>query len=290
MMFKLCSIVLAFVLIGCSPEQTEPKQTQGAMEHGSALMLRAEAANDQSVVPQTATSSSASSEPRARMVVKTADVFMEVVDLDETMKQVQKIAEVQNGFVVLSSFSSREQNQKAGNVSIRVPATKFDDALGKIRALASKMENENIRGNDVTEEFYDVAARLTNKEKAEKRLQEILKAAKNVREILEVEQSLTNTRQEIEQLTARKRYLSDQAALSTINVNAHEPYPIVIAGKDGFWAKIVRGFHRGVEGFGDTMSGIVSFFIAGIPAFVVIGAGLWFGYRFLKRRNVMSEA
>jgi hypothetical protein len=281
-MFKSYSI-LALILIGCVAKDAEPQQAHHAMSAAeSAGHLVVEDAL--SVVPQSATYSNALSVPRIRMVIKTADVFMEVANLDETMKHVQRIAELQNGFVVLSSFSSREQNQKAGNVSLRVPAAKFDDALGKIRALAAKMENENIRENDVAEEFYDVAARLTNKEKAEKRLQEILKAARNVREILEVEQSLTNTRQEIEQLTARKHYHADQAALSTINVNAHEPYPLVVAGKDGFWMKLARGFHCGVEGFGDTMSGIVSFFIAKIPAFVMIAVALWFGYRFVKRR------
>lgn len=286
-MFRLYSLMLAFALFGCDSKQAELPQSYGVISDGTGFTLYAEQSG--SVASQSAISSGASVEPRARMVIKTADVFMEVADLDETMKRVQRIAEMQNGFVVLSSFSSREQNQKAGNVSIRVPAAKFDDALGKIRALASKMENENIRGNDVTEEFYDVAARLTNKEKAEKRLQEILKVAKNVREILDVEQSLTNTRQEIEQLTARKRFLADQTALSTINVNAHEPYPLVIAGKDGFWAKMVRGFHRGIEGFGDMLSAIVAFLIGGIPAFVVIGIAVWFGFRFVKRRKVAIE-
>ncbi len=278
-MIKFCSLVFSLALIaGCGTKEIEPPVS------AHALMFSESRPSGEQSVAQDASYLKAPIESRSRMVIKSADVFIEVADLAEAMRHVQRITEQYSGFVVASS--SRDENQKAGTLSLRIPSAKFDEALQKIRALASRVENENIRGNDVTEEFYDVAARLLNKEKAEKRLQEILKAAKNVREILEVEQSLTNTREEIERLTARKRYLADQVALCTINVNAHEPYPIVIAGKDGFWAKIVRGFHRGVEGFGDTMSAIVSFFIGGIPVFVMIAALLGIGYKLYKRRKI----
>jgi hypothetical protein len=132
------------------------------------------------------------------------------------------------------------------------------------------VESENVQGNDVTEEFYDLTARLENKKKAEKRYQEILSSARTTKDILEVEQALASVREEIERFEGRKRFLSDQVAMSTINVILHEPYPLMAAGNGGFLAKMRRGFELGIAGFADVLSACITLLIAGIPVFLLV--------------------
>lgn len=143
-----------------------------------------------------------------------------------------------------------------------------------------------MQGNDVTEEFYDLTARLENKRKAEKRYQEILASAKTTKDILEVEQALTNAREEIERMEGRKRFLEDQVALSIINVNLHEPYPLVASGPYGFLAQMRRGVERGLTGFAEVLGACITFVIAGLPIFILLFILFWF----VKRHRRKSKA
>jgi exonuclease VII small subunit len=209
-------------------------------------------------------------QPQERMVIKTADLNCEVANYEEALAQIQTITSQYRGFIVTSRTTVHDNNVKSGNVNIRIDSSNFETALHDIKKLVKKIENESVAGNDVTEEFYDLTARLENKRRAEKRFQEILAIGKTTKGILEVEQALARVREEIERLEGRKRYLSDQVTLSTINVNLHEPFPLVATGKGGFLAKARRGFERGIAGFADVMSHIITTAIAGIPIFFLV--------------------
>jgi hypothetical protein len=74
-------------------------------------------------------------------------------------------------------------------------------------------------------------------------------ARKTSKDILEVEQALTNVREEIERMEGRKRFLEDQVSLSTINVNLHEPYPLMASGQYGFWPKCGAASKRASPAF-----------------------------------------
>lgn len=216
------------------------------------------------------------------MLIKTADLVCEVDNFDEARSRMQNLAEQNGGYIVSSQTSVSDENRKSGRVSLRIPSDKFDETLTSLKKLVKKTDSESINGNDVTEEFYDVSARLDNKRKAEQRFQEILKTAYKTTEILEVERALMNVREEIERMEGRKRFLADQVALSTINVNLYEPRPLLSGGRDSFWGKIKRGFENGFEGFGDVLSASITFVIAVLPL-LPLGFLLWWGIRKLHR-------
>ncbi len=210
-----------------------------------------------------------------RMVIKTATLNCEVANYNEALAQIQKIATQYGGYVVASNMQVSIEDVKSGTVTLRIEAKNFDAALQALKQLAKKLDSESVQGNDVTEEFYDLTARLENKRKAEKRYQEILASAKTTKDILEVEQVLTNVREEIERMEGRKRFLEDQIALSTITVNLHEPYPLMASGRYGFLAQMRRGIENGVSGFSDVLSACITFAIAGIPLFVLLFVLIW---------------
>ncbi len=211
-----------------------------------------------------------SNETKTRMIIKNGDLTIEIEKYDESMVQVQKITESLGGFISDSRMEIHYSGVKSGNIEIRVPSEKFETAMIEYKKLAKKVEAEGAKGTDVTEEFFDLEARLINKKKAEARMQEILKAAKTVREILEVERELTGIREDIERFEGRRRFLADQASLSTIRLTMHEPYPVSISSSGGFWATIGDGFVKGFKGFAVILSGTIAFLIAGLPVFALI--------------------
>jgi hypothetical protein len=205
-----------------------------------------------------------------RMVIKTATLNCEVNDFEETLAHIQKIAAQYQGYIVSSSNHASDDNMKSGAITFRIASQYFETSLQDLKKSVRKVEGENVQGNDVTEEFYDLTARLENKKKAEKRYQEILSSARTTKDILEVEQALASVREEIERFEGRKRFLSDQVAMSTINVILHEPYPLMAAGNGGFLAKMRRGFELGIAGFADVLSACITLLIAGIPVFLLV--------------------
>ncbi len=239
---------------------------------------------------QPAPSIAPSFQPRARMVIKTGSLNCEVADYESALAQIQQLAAQFGGYVVSSSAQVSAEDVKSGSVTLRIDAKNFDAVLQALKQLAKKIESENVHGNDVTEEFYDLTARLDNKRKAEKRYQEILASAKSTKDILEVEQALTNVREEIERMEGRKRFLEDQVSLSTINVNLHEPYPLMASGQYGFLAKMRRGVEAGISGFSDVLSACITFVIAGIPIFVLLFLVIWIFKKYRRRAKAAQLA
>lgn len=272
-------LLIVLTLLACRGEQANQSPRAARVMKYSELAPPSESASPSSTQP-------ASTKPqmRQRMVIKTADLTIEILKYDEAFQQVQRIADQAGGFMVASNVSTGYGGYKSGKITLRIPSNEFDESLQQIRRIAARIEAESLQGNDITEEFYDLSARLENKIKAEKRYQEILKVAKNVKEILEVERALTDVREDVERLLARKRYLADQVDLSTINLSMHEPPPLV-SGQGGFWSKVVSGFRRGIEGFGDVLAVTITFLIAAGPLLVVVILVIVLVLNYLQRRK-----
>ncbi len=110
-----------------------------------------------------------------------------------------------------------------GNISFRVRAENFDQAMAALHNLADDVRSESTSGQDVTEEYVDLNARLTNLQAAEAQLLKLMEQAGDVSDILAVQQELVQTRGEIEQTKGRMQYLEQSAAMSLIQVTWSSP-------------------------------------------------------------------
>jgi hypothetical protein len=288
------------LLLGCGAQESAPEASSMRMMKSAPsperLQIEADAAGsaDDALLANAGilnpVALRAQNLPAARIIIKNASLGLEVASYDVAFAQIQRLAEGADGFITGSNAYLRNDKVKTGTVTLRVPANQFESMLAELKKFAEKVENENLSGNDITEEFYDLTARLENKKRAETRYQDILKSAKSVKDILEVEQALTNVREEIERLEGRKRYLSDQAAMSTITINLHEPYPLMAQGSGSFMAQVIRGFERGVQGFAEVTSACITFVIAGLPVFVLGFVVIWLLRKLLRRSKRRQTA
>jgi hypothetical protein len=183
-----------------------------AMSDGMAY----EAEVGRSALPAPAAGQSQPGQPR--LIIRTADMTLIVTDTLTQLDAISKIAGSHGGFIV-SSSTSRYEDEMQGQVTLRVDAAQFEQALSDIRALAVEVRNESVRGEDVTAEFVDLDAQLKNLEAAEAQLQQILKQATKTEDVLNVYRELTAIRGQIEQIKGRMKYLSQSAAMATISVS-----------------------------------------------------------------------
>ena len=211
----------------------QPAQTTQA----SVSLTQADAAN-------------AASQAIERKIIRNATLTIEVASPTETQRKIFSAAESHGGFVVTSEMTQQTSEDKSKpvmsvNLVVRVPALQFDQVMEEIRGVATRVVQEKRTGQDVTEEFIDLEARMKNQKALEAQFLEIMKRAGKVEDALEVQTQLADVRTEIEKLEGRKRFLQNQASLSTINVTLQTPTQIVNA--VGFWYDVRSAFGEGVE-------------------------------------------
>lgn len=152
-----------------------------------------------------------------RMIVRTGNMMLVVEDVPIAIDEITWMAGSFDGYVV-SSRMWKEGERLVGEISIRVLAEYFDNAISALREMAVDVISESSTSKDVTEEYVDLSAKLDNLEATEKQLLVIMEKAETVEDILDVQRELTNVRGEIEQTKARMQYLEQTSATSLIEI------------------------------------------------------------------------
>jgi molybdopterin converting factor small subunit len=153
-----------------------------------------------------------------RLIIRTGYMTIVVEDVTLSIQQIANLAASYNGYVV-NSQSQQDGDRMIATISIRVDAAYFDVAMQAVRNMAVEVTAENTSGQDVTEEYVDLQARLKNLEASEAQLLDLMEHAGTVEEILEVQREVTNTREQIEQIKGRIQYLEQSSATSLIQVS-----------------------------------------------------------------------
>lgn len=165
-----------------------------------------------------------------RMIIKNADIKLQVNDTDVAIDGVTQIAGDVGGYIISSRTwyqTISGQSMKYSSITIGVPADQFEFAMRRLRALAVKVLDENASGEDVTDQYVDLQSQLQNLEATRARLLTFLNESKTVAEALQVNQELSKIEQQIEEIKGRINYLQNRSAYSTITIDL-EPVPPVI--------------------------------------------------------------
>ena len=158
----------------------------------------------------------------AALIVKTGQLSLEVPDLDKAVTQAQSAIAALEGSVS-SSNRSGTGDYASASVTYRVPAGRWDDALAALRKIGSQTLSEQTDTSDVSSQVVDLQARLDNLKTTESALQAIMAKAVAIPDVIAVESQLSQTQGQIEQLTAQRDHLKDQAAMSTLTVTFQLP-------------------------------------------------------------------
>ena len=160
---------------------------------------------------------------QVRMVIKNASLSIIVEKPGESIDAISKLAADLGGFVVSSNLYRIQTDGglevPQANITIRVPAEKLDQALAAIKSGAGEILNENVSGQDITQEYTDLESRLKNLQRAENQLTEIMEQAYQTEDVLSVYNRLVEVQEQIELIKGQMKYYEQSAALSAISVN-----------------------------------------------------------------------
>jgi Domain of unknown function (DUF4349) len=222
-----------------------------------------------------------------RKIIRNADLQLEANAPEETQQKIAAIAESKGGFVIESTQSSSDVKVTTRDVvsmTVRVPTEKFGEALGEIRQSGNRVIIETVKGQDVTEEFVDIEARLKAKRALEEQFIEIMKRSNSVADALNVQRELSNVRGEIEQIEGRKRFLENQTSLSTIKIRIQPPTAFS-ASSSGFFYQLQQAISSGFSFALNFILVLITLFIGILPFLIFIVLPVYLLIRYLLRRN-----
>jgi hypothetical protein len=229
-----------------------------------------------------------------RKIIRNADLTIETDSPTDGLRKITSIAEAHGGFVVTSEF---KQNDPSGQpkatqtvtVVARVPSPQFNGALEQIRAAGNRVIQEKVSGQDVSEEYLDLEARIRTKKALEAQFLEIMKQARKVSDALEVQSQLADVRTEIERFEGRRRFLENQSALSTITATLQMPAPLVAATTTGFGHSIKQAFGDAVDIAASIILFVIQAVIVLVPIGLLVVLPVWLVWRALRRRFVWTK-
>ncbi len=226
-----------------------------------------------------------------RMVIRRAELSLVVASVKDAVSEVESIA-VDNGGYLHQSELWKEDGALHARLVIMVPADKFEATLASLRDIAQDIRSESVSGQDVTEEYVDLSARLETLEATEKELRELLSTVRErsgkAEDILAIYRELTQIRSEIERVKGRMQYLERMTAYSTITVSL---MPSALARPVGpaSWSPAntaVRAFRALLRALQVILDLAIWVVVPVLAVFVVpVGLVVWLALRFRKGKK-----
>ncbi|MDP2663083.1 MAG: DUF4349 domain-containing protein [Dehalococcoidia bacterium] len=297
-LWGLSVAALGFLILSCSPAtspaaapfgaasrqdvKSSPERSPSLAEGQARAGAPAPATAPDTASPPQASPGGASA-PADRMIINNAQISMEVKDTTDSLNAIGRIAEDQGGFVVSNNFRF-EGERKVATVTIRVPSLAYQTTLAELRRLAIKVQGEDSKAQDVTEEYSDLQAQLRNLQATEAQYLDLLKKAQSIDEILKVQARISDTRSQLERIKGRMVYMertTDMASI-TISLFSLERSATGTSGEPGGWWKTpAEAFQQSLV----FLTRIATIFVIAISFFwwliVLIGAG-YFTWRIRK--------
>jgi hypothetical protein len=171
-----------------------------------------------------------------RILIWKANLTLDVWNISNAVTEATAMAERQGGFVEQKS----DHGEESASLTLRIPAKVFRTALSDLETLGT-VTDRDIEGEDVTEQYIDVEARLKNKIVLRDRLKQLLEKATEVKDILAIETELNRVQADIESMEGRIKSLKGQVEYATVRLSlARKP----ILGPLGY---LFKGLWWGVE-------------------------------------------
>ncbi len=160
-----------------------------------------------------------------RIIVRTVEATIVVTEVQGSMDRITAMVRGLGGWVV----STNRFEKHRGFISFRVPAEALDKATARLREMAVEVKAEVSDSRDVTDEYFDLRARLDNQKATEEALLKLLGRAETVEAALKVQQTLTGVQEEVERLQGKIKLLEETSAFSLVSVNLElEPVDMAV--------------------------------------------------------------
>lgn len=234
-----CLIIVALITAGCSKKSGKSSAAQktsalkeskfAARGYNTVAMadtvysdyVEYEAAEEammespSAVVPEAleGPSETGTSSEYERKLIRTGNVTLEVQTISDAEEKISSWAKSLGGYI-----TNANTWEYGASFTVRVPSERFDDAMAAAGDFG-RVTNRSVNSQDVSDNYYDLQARLQTKYILRDKLQSYLSQAKDIKDLLEIERQLNSVLEEIDSTESRFKRLAGQVDYSTIYIN-----------------------------------------------------------------------
>ena len=181
----------------------------------------------------------------SKKIIKNGNMMIDVGDIKSAQEKIQNVVKNFKGYIQNENYSN-DETETTISMEIRVPNQNFDGLINSFSEGIGSVTQKNIRAEDVTEEYTDVAIRLENKLTYLEKYRELLKRSASTKDLLEIQEKIRGLEEEIESSKGRLRYIDDQVNYSTLDLTLTKEKPRnTITSKIGFGSRLVDSLANG---------------------------------------------
>jgi hypothetical protein len=200
---------------------------------------------------------------QGRMVVRNAQLQLQADDTRAALDRIIALTEGAGGFVADATVHPVQdpEGQPAADITLRIPSAELTRVMDGIKDSVETVVSESQNADDVTEQFIDLEARLTNLETLEVELRALLTEVRQQPEadpdkLLRVYNEIATVRGQIEQVQGQLNHLDNVVDLATLTIGL-TPTPAVVPIADDTWEPVeaardaLRSLVNGMQGVAD---------------------------------------
>jgi uncharacterized protein DUF4349 len=154
-----------------------------------------------------------------RKIITTGQVALTVKVYDPFYKSLEQQLQQVGGYVSNLQATRDSGSVRYATITIRIPPARTNLMVSWLREQGM-IQSENIKAEDVSEEYYDIQARLANAKRLEARLLEMVqKNTGKLADLVLLEEKIGEIRENIEQMEGRIRNMDHLISLATLTLN-----------------------------------------------------------------------
>ena len=168
-----------------------------------------------------------------RLVVFTAAISMNVTNVQIGVADLEFLASSLGGYVSQSSIRPIQRGSRVeggvldadtflATVTLRIPSDRYSEATAQIIGMGELLAM-STSSSDVTDQYIDLQARITNLERVLDQYRSILLRANEISDIISVQTRIDSITERIERLTGSSRLLENQITFASVTVGLVEP-------------------------------------------------------------------
>ena len=213
-----------------------------------------------------------------RKVIRQARLELQAYNTREAFDRFVVLTESAGGFIADATVHpvANEGDQPVVSMTLRIPASQLTQVMTSIKASVEEVVSESQGAQDVTDQFIDLEARLTNLTALEVELRALLAEVRQQPEadpdkLLRVFTEISNVRGQIEQIQGQLNYLEDVVSLATLEIGL-SPTPAVVPIVEDTWRplEVARDALRSlVSGLQDVAEWGIHFAIFTLPMLIL---------------------
>lgn len=160
-----------------------------------------------------------------RMLVRQADMGVEVEDVPQAANRTSSMALAAGGYIANSV-----QKDDSWHLEVRVPAPQLDGLVDEVSRFG-KVTRRTQTALDVTERAVDLDARVESMRASRDRLRQLLAKAESVSEMAALESQLARAQADLDALEAHLRSVRSQVSLAALSADFSQPRVLGPIGK-----------------------------------------------------------